>query len=117
MIEQCLSVGHYWQLADRWPAAVAGYQRALERVEQVIGGDPENEPVLAPAEGKRAFGGGGGRGPGNGIQGVPGLTDFQRRELSQRRAGLILLIGRLQREKLGDAAAAVATFARVVELT
>jgi hypothetical protein len=122
-VEQCLSVGHYWQLADRWPAAVAGYQRALERVEQVIGGDPENDPPPAPPAGKGrfngpgGFGGGGGRGPnGNGIQGVPGLTDFQRRELNERRAGLILLIGRLQREKLGDAAAAVGTFARVVEI-
>jgi hypothetical protein len=90
-------------------------------VEQVLGGDPETDPPPQPAEEDRkrlgGFGGGGGRGPGmNGIQPMPGLTDFQKRELTQQRAGLILLIGRLQREKLGDGAAAVATLARMVEV-
>jgi hypothetical protein len=120
-VAQCLAVGNHWQLANRWPEAVAGYQRALERVEQVLGGDPETDPPPQPAEEDRkrlgGFGGGGGRGPGmNGIQPMPGLTDFQKRELTQQRAGLILLIGRLQREKLGDGAAAVATLARMVEV-
>jgi hypothetical protein len=119
-IDECIAVGHDWQLADRWAEAAAGYQRALERVEQVLGGDPENDPPPAPppGEGKGpGFGGGGGRGPnGNAIRGLPGLTDYQRRELCQRRAGLMLLIGRIQREKLGDGAAAVATLARVVEV-
>jgi hypothetical protein len=127
-IDECLWVGHDWQLAGRWADAVAGYLRALERMEEVLDGDPENDPPPPPppggpfggggaieAKGIRGGGGGGGRGgPRNGIVPVPGLTDFQRRELTANRAGLILLIGRIQREQLADPVAAVFTFSRVL---
>jgi hypothetical protein len=108
-IEECLAVGHDWQLAGRWAESVAGYRRALERMEEVLDGDPENDPPPPPPPGDHF-----GNGPRNGIVPPGVLTDFQRRDLRSNRAGLILLIGRIEREQLGDAAAAVATFSRII---
>jgi hypothetical protein len=109
-IEECLWVGHDWQLAGRWADAVAGYQRALERMEEVLDGDPENDPLPPPPPPGDGFG----RIGRNGKVPIGGLTDFQRRELTSNRAGLILLIGRIQREQLADPAAAVVTFRRIL---
>ena len=46
--EDCLAVGNDWQLADAWDKAVKGYQPAVERVDDVLGGDPEDGPAAAP---------------------------------------------------------------------
>jgi len=118
-VEECIRVGHDWQMANRWAEAVAGYDRALERVRQVLGGDPEREPPPLPApEGKGpGFGGGGGRGPGLAGAERMALTEHQVREFAGIRAGLVLMIGRIRREKLNDPRGAAAALGEIVEMT
>jgi hypothetical protein len=108
-IDECIAVGHDWQLAGKWADAVTGYLRAVERIDEILNGDPEHEPLPMPLRVP-----GPQNGP-NGIRGIQELTEHQRRELARRRAGLLLLAGRIQRDQAGDPAAAAVTFARIVD--
>jgi hypothetical protein len=108
-IDERITAGHDWQLAGKWAAASAAYLRAVDRIEEILNGDPENDPPPPPAPGPQN-----GPGFGNGLRGVVGLTDWQRRDLARRRAGLLLLAGRIQRDQAADPSGAVVTFSRVI---
>jgi tetratricopeptide (TPR) repeat protein len=110
-IEECLFLGRAWQLAGKWANAVTGYQRALERLEEVLAGDPETDPVPVPLHGRDQMIAWSGPVPPGAS---PVLSEQQRRELAAKRAGLILLIGRLQHDRLDDPAAAAVTFTRIL---
>jgi hypothetical protein len=115
-LEECLGHARALQMLTRWPETAAAYLRAADRIDERLAGDPERDPPPVPAVNRDGpMGGGDVRIEGGmGLRGNPGLTDYQRRNLRQERAGLLLFAGTIQRELVHDSQAAAATFARAV---
>ena len=94
-----LWLGHARQLAGQWPQAAAAYQALVkcidESLQELSGGVPLtiwNTGELSAEQ-----------------------REQLRRSLLEQRAGLMWLIGRIQREEVKDAKAASETFARAAE--
>jgi tetratricopeptide (TPR) repeat protein len=132
-VEECLGHARALQMLEKWPESAAAYGRALERVEERLAGDPESDPPEQPAvwlngareaeivDAARGGGWGGGGDAGgplgrNGRRGIEGLSPYQQRELASLRAGLLLFVGRIQREMLKEPKAAAGTLVRIIAM-
>lgn len=117
-VDDLLKLGHARQLAGKWKEAVDAYALALKRLDAILA-DPRI-PVPGNARGARGAGfelrvqmGRGGQAI---VQrGGVVRNEHQTAQLRQQRAGLLLLMGRIQRDELGDPAAAADTFAKATQ--
>jgi len=89
-VDDCLGLGHAYQLAGNWAKAVAAYQSALAIIEATL--------KIAPI----------------GVAGRP-LPEPQQNNLKRDYATYVHLIGCIQRDELKDPEAAAATFAKALE--
>ena len=100
-LDDCVGLGHAHQLAGEWAKAVAAYQRAVGVTEVLLKAAAAAAPPRAVVERERVA-----------RSRSRALLLRAQRAARWKRAALILLIGRIQRDELGDPAAAMATFAR-----